>query len=139
MVVRDSSLYIDASTALPPRLPGEIFVGIVRSAVYDPNLDTMLYTVEVTSSGFSYILNCRQMTKFGDAYNYEEWGLRNLTVPSTAQTPTSYAKRVGEVVVVAHLSANPNDGVVLGSLKHPARKSKITDNAVSYVLSLIHI
>lgn len=133
MIVRDSSLYFDSEYALPSKLPGEIFVGIVRSAEYSKTLDCIQYTVEVTSSGVSYILNCRQMTKFGDAYNYEEWGLRNVKVSSPIPKPTSYSGRVGEIVVVAHLGSNPNDGVILGSLKHPARKAATKDNSLSYV------
>jgi hypothetical protein len=113
--------------------PSGVFVGIVKSAEYDSSLDTMFYNVEVTFSGFTYALNCRQMAKFGDVYNYEEWGLRNFKAPSLTKKPVSYKARVGEVVIVAHIGGNANDGIILGSLKHPGRKTKLTEKSIEYV------
>ena len=132
MIIRDSSLHYNITQRSVNQFSGDIAVGIVRSAEYNPDIDTVFYLVEVTHSGVSYVLNCRQMAKFGDVYNYEEWGLRNIHLPTVNKTPTTYANRVGEIVVVANIGGNPNDGVIVGSLRHPARKAKLTENNVAY-------
>lgn len=134
MIIRDSTLHDIPGVSRPNKLDGDIRVGIVREAKFNPNQDTMFYLVEVTHKGLSYILNCRQMTKFGDVYNYEEWGARNVHIPVQGlPKPISYANRVGEVVVVAHLGGSANDGIIIGSMKHPGRKSKIKSNSIQYV------
>jgi hypothetical protein len=134
MIIRDSTLHDIPAISKPNKLDGDVRVGIVREAKYDADQDAIYYLVEVTHKGLSYILNCRQMTKFGDVYNYEEWGARNVNIPVQGlPKPRSYANRVGEVVVVAHLGGSSNDGVIIGSMKHPARKSKITSNSMQYV------
>lgn len=73
------------------------------------------------------------MSKFGDIYNFEEWGFRNVDVKSLVPRPYTYDRRIGEVVVVAHIGGNPYDGLILGTLKHPARKSKLKPNKLEYI------
>lgn len=132
-MIRDSSLYSKTPDRNLNRFYGDISVGIVRDIEYDPNMDIVSYLVEVTHSGVSYLLSCRMMTKFGDVYNYEEFGLRNLNIPKISKTPTTYASRIGEIVVVAHIGGNPNDGVIIGSMRHPGRKLQLTDKSIAYV------
>lgn len=134
MIIRDSTLYTPSSISNTNKMDGEVRVGIIREAKYNTQQDNLFYLVEVTHKGLSYILNCRQMTKFGDVYNYEEWGARNVNIPIQGKPkPRNYSNRVGEVVIVAHLGGSPNDGIILGSMKHPARQSEIKSNSMQYV------
>ena len=91
-----------------------------------------MYLVEVTTHGLTYILNCRSMSRFGDVYNYEEWGRRSIHVPNPTGQQLEYSKKVGEVVLVAHIGGSTSDGVILGSLSHPARTSKLQSDEIAY-------
>lgn len=125
MIIRDSSLYGSPQAESVSMIGADVRVGIVRTAKYDKKYDTITYAVEVQHIGLKYVLNCKVMCKFGDAYNYEEWGMRTWDYKSKDPIPRSYANRVGEVVAVVHINGSPNDGLIIGALKHPAHKTKI--------------
>lgn len=124
MIIRDSSIYGSYTENLTP-IGADVRIGIVRAAKYEAEFDTIVYTVEVQHLGVRYVLNCRTMVKFGDVYNYEEWGLRTWDYKTKDPLPRSYANRVGEIVAVMHINGSPNDGLIVGALRHPAHKSKI--------------
>jgi hypothetical protein len=132
MLVRDSSLYSNGYTQNIKRLNGELKVGITKEVRHDDAFGCLLYLVEVTTHGLTYILNCRLMSRFGDAYNYEEWGRRSIHTPSPVGQKLEYSKKVGEVVLVAHIGGSTSDGVIVGSLSHPARQSKLQPNEIAY-------
>lgn len=124
MIIRDSSIYGSYTENLTS-IGADVRIGIVRTAKYQEEFDSVVYTVEVQHLGVRYILNCRVLTKFGDVYNYEELGLRTWDYKTKDPLPRSYANRVGEIVAVVHINQAPNDGLIIGSLRHPAHKSKI--------------
>ena len=132
MLVRDSSLYFNSEVQNIKRLSGDIKVGITKSVQYDEAFGSVIYLVEVTTHGLTYILNCRLMSRFGDVHNYEEWGRRSIHIPNPTGQKLQYSQKVGEVVLVAHIGGSTSDGVILGSLSHPARKSKLQPNDVVY-------
>lgn len=134
IIVRDSSLYGSKVKSSLQNVYGDIKIGIVRSFEYDSTNDTHFYEVEVTHSSTKYILKCRQMSKFGDVYNFEEWGMRAASKASTNnKKPEMYKERVGEIVIVAHIGGNAFDGIILGTLRHPARKTKIKPDTLEYM------
>ena len=124
MIIRDSSIYGSYTENLTS-IGADVRIGIVRTAKYQEEFDTVVYTVEVQHLGIRYILNCRVLSKFGDVYNYEELGLRTWDYKTKDPLPRSYANRVGEVVAVMHINESPNDGLIIGSIRHPAHKCKI--------------
>jgi len=133
-IVHDSSLYRDSSSYLNIN-SGEMRIGIVISEVLDN--DNYKYLVESYSLGRRIVMKCSLLSRFGDIYNYEEWNPRSspdLGIPKTA-TPDSidFSKRVGDVVVVACLNNVSYDGVILGSLKHPGRKTELKEKEISYM------
>lgn len=132
MITKDSSLWVDSSTTRFNATINNVHVGLVREESYDSNLDMLFYRVEIQSRGLRYFLMCRQMSRFGDVYNYEEWSPRTQSVNTLMPMPGNWSTRVGDVVVVAHLNGSPADGVILGSLRHPGRKTKISSGSMSY-------
>jgi hypothetical protein len=125
MIIRDSSLYGSPQAQSVSVIGADVRIGIVRTAKYDSKYDTTLYAVEVQHIGLKYVLNCKVMSKFGDAYNYEEWGMRTWDYKTKDPIPRSYANRVGEIVAVMHINGSPNEGLIIGAIKHPAHKTKI--------------
>lgn len=132
MITKDSSLWIDPAVTRNNATIDNVHVGLVREENYDPDADIFFYKVEVQSRGLRYFLMCRQMSRFGDIYNYEEWSPRTQNTKTIAPLPPNWSTRVGEVVVVAHLNGAPADGVILGSLRHPGRKPKISSGTMAY-------
>jgi hypothetical protein len=132
MITKDSSLWVDSSvTRFNPTI-NNVHVGLVREENYNSDLDIFFYKVEVQSRGLRYFLECRQMSRFGDIYNYEEWSPRTQNIKTIMPLPGNWATRVGEVVLVAHLNGSPVDGVILGSLRHPGRKTNIKPKNIAY-------
>jgi hypothetical protein len=130
-IVKDSSIYKSKSASLNAGY-GEVRVGIVREENFDSSSSTFYYLVEIQRKGRRSIMSCRRMVRFGDPYNYEEWNLRPNKDIVPVPLPNNYKTRVGEVVVVAPIDGNYADGVILGSLRHPAHKPKIKSGEVGY-------
>jgi hypothetical protein len=130
-ITRDSSLW-KSNKGLINKLQGDVRVGIVRSEEYEPSTDLLFYQVEVLASNRRYYMTCRQMSRFGDVYNYEDWELRTNSFNGTIPSPGNWSTRVGEVVVVAPLDGQSVDGVILGALRHPARKLKTKADNLYY-------
>lgn len=133
MIINDSSLWLDPNVTRQNATINNVHVGLVREENYNTDLDIYFYKVEVQSRGLRYFLECRQMSRFGDIYNYEEWSPRTQNIKTVAPLPANWGTRVGDVVVVAHLNGSPADGVILGSLRHPGRKSKLEKGKISYI------
>lgn len=132
MIIKDSSLWIDPTVTRPNATIDNVHVGLVREENYDSDAGVFFYKVEVQSRGLRYFLMCRQMSRFGDIYNYEEWSPRTQNIKNIAPLPANWSTRVGEVVIVAHLNGAPADGIILGSLRHPGRKPKISSGSMAY-------
>jgi len=114
-----------------------IRVGIVREERQDSNQHTR-YIVEVASGGRQIPVSCVMMTRFGGAYNFEEFRVRPWVRKfPTALLPESsaskYELRSGDVVLVAYLEGQSREGVILGGLNHPARKEKTTPGNIEYI------
>lgn len=132
MIVTDSTLTNGLALSGISPIGTDVRVGIVRSESFDSGLDSIIYAVEVNDHGLTYLLNCIPMVKFGDVFNYEERGFRSWDFESKDPISENLSNRVGEVVLVTHLNKSPSNGVIIGSLRHPARKSKIKEG-ISYI------
>jgi len=108
MIISDSSLYKHPYSVGKSK-ESDIRIGIVRSEIYIKENDTYSYRVDVQTRGRRYTLVCRQMEKFGDTYNYEEWKARTGGPKAPIPSPPVFARMVGEVVVVAHIDGSGDE------------------------------
>jgi hypothetical protein len=133
-IVKDSSIWGNSNAYLEVSNTNEIKIGIVRSQEYVKETDSYIYVVEALGNGRRVMMRCNLMSRFGDVYNYEEWTPRfNLVSTSEGDPePWDYKVRAGEVVLVTMVDGGHMDGVILGSMKHPARKSKLKEGEYSY-------
>lgn len=136
--VRDSSILQDRNAfRVFDEQDCAVRVGIVREerTVQD---GTTRYIVEVASGGRQIPVSCVFLTRFGGAFNFEEYRLRpwvskfpsNLLPPSSAD---KFSLRSGDVVLVAYIEGQAREGVILGGLHHPARKEKTKAGNIEYV------
>lgn len=113
-----------------------IKMGIVRE-VYQATTSEIKYVVEARHKGNVVPIVCSVMTRWGGVQNYEEYGLRTYNgSPTTDQALSSdgsYQTRVGDVVLVACINGNYREGVILGGIRHPGRKSKLTTADIEYL------
>jgi len=130
-IVQDSSIYKSSSATVGTGY-GEIRIGIIREEIYDADSNTFHYLVEIQRKGRRTVMSCRRMVRFGDPYNYEEWNMRPNKDVGKIPLPNNYRTRLGEVVVVAPIDGNYSDGVILGSMRHPAHKPKTISKEISY-------
>lgn len=136
--VRDSSvLQDDRSFKVYDESDSNIRIGIVREERIIGDKSTR-YIVEVVYQGRQIPISCVLLTKWGGAHNYEEYRVRpwQKKFPSGALTPSSastYDLRSGDVVAVAFLDGQSREGVILGGLKHNARKEKTTPGNIEYI------
>jgi hypothetical protein len=113
-----------------------IRTGVVRNYLYDERKDVMYYTVDVFQGSRQFSIACQQLVKFGGPFNYEEFSRSTWTLNDNAAIGGEVFLRPGDIVVVALLNgrvqtADPT-GVIIGSLKHAARKSILKDKNVAY-------
>jgi len=132
-IVNDSSIWLNPESFLTITNCNEVKIGIVRFQEYEEKTDSFFYVVEALGKGRRVMMRCRQMSKFGDIFNYEEWTPRFTDTNTSFTTEAwNYKTRVGEVVIVAMIDGGHTDGVILGSLKHPGRTHKLKAGEYSY-------
>lgn len=137
-IVRDSSLLSDpeAFEEYDSR-DNSINMGIVRKEVIQAD-GTSKYEVEMYSGGNQIPISCTLMTRFGGAYNFEEyrpkaWARDVADDPLPPGSHSSYDLRDGDVVLVALLGGDAREGVIMGSLRHTSRSEKIEPGAIGYI------
>ena len=139
-ITKDSSLLQDADAfSLYDSRDGAVRLGIVREEVEEKD-GTTKYLVEVFMSGNQVPVMCDIMSRFGGAYNYEEyrpkgWARNTVGGLLSPTTASSYTLRDGDSVLVAFLDGKSREGVILGSIRHPARKEKIDKKKQAYISS----
>ena len=130
-IVKDSSIWYNPNFMPPFRC--EIMTGIIREEYYNDATDTFFYRVECLNNGRRMTLSCRPLVRFGDVFNYEEFNLRSrISTQIPEKIPTSNKQRVGETVAVAPIGRTYVEGIILGSLKHPARASNLSEDNIAY-------
>jgi len=114
---------------------GSIHMGVIRGQIDDALPFSLIYIVEAVIGGQKVMIRCRQLSKFGDPFNYEEWSLREDSLKSGARITFGFTSRVGEVVIVAPLDGKYAEGVIIGAIKHPSRAHKLNPkkDGLSYI------
>jgi hypothetical protein len=106
---------------------------MILEKIEDDELDTHRYLVEVIAKSTRFKLFCTQMVRFGSPYNYEQYTyskVENIGLSLLPDIPMNAGLRSGDLVVVAELQAN--EGIILGAMKHPTRKSPVAVDEVAY-------
>ena len=135
--ILDSSLHQSCLTIPPSYRDPYIRTGVVRRQLaYTSNIGetSTRYSVDVNNHGKEIPVTCSIMSRFGGPFNYEEWSDLVWDGGKDKNSASNYIFRAGDVVLVALINGQPNDGVILGCLKHPARKEKIArDKSTAYI------
>ena len=96
------------------------------------------YLVECYVGGNQVPVSCVPLTRFNSPYNFEEIRLKPWLRGSAASgfltpgTASTHNLRDGETVVVAFLDGSAREGVILGSIKHPARATVTEEETLAY-------
>ncbi len=100
-------------------------VGIVLKGMLDDKTSEPKYLVEVRDRNDKITMWCRAASRFGGAYNYEDYTLRGYTSTPLSALADFFAAKAGDFVIVVALGGETREGVILGGLKHPSRKPKL--------------
>jgi hypothetical protein len=139
-IVKDSSLLCNANAFSElDRRYNSIYMGIVRREEVQEDGEVK-YLTEAYVDGIQVMISCQLMTRWGGVYNFEEYKPKSwardvsddLLPPGSSG---SYSVRDGDVVIIAMLGGDARNGVILGSLRHSARKEKIEEDARAYISS----
>jgi len=132
-IIKDSSIWKTPISNLKEKEINRVDIGTVINERYSKELDSIIYSVEVYSGQRRSVVECIQMVKNGDIYNYEEIKLRYQLNRNNKNTNMSMKTRFGEMVLVTYVSGIGSFGVIIGSIKHSARKSKLISKDIAYV------
>lgn len=113
-------------------IDSSIHIGMVHEELPAGNTGETLYVVMVTLNGQDVPITCTRMSRFGGAHNYEEYALRGYNDSLSTGLNTNYSQRPGDVVIVAFLNGNAEQGVILGGVRHSSRPQSIEDGKPAY-------
>lgn len=124
--VKDSSIWhdMDALSASTKKDP-YVRIGIIIKGMVDESTKEPKYLVEVRDKNDKITMWCRVASRFGGAYNYEDYTLRGYTPSPLSELADFFAAKAGDFVICVPLNGETREGVILGGLKHPSRSSKL--------------
>lgn len=129
-IVRDSSIYQDQkSNERVSYRDSLIRAGIVRQEFLSKQGEEKpetKYIVDVIEPGGQYPVLCRRMYSFGGVFNYEEFTRQTYDEKSDGTGKGAFRTRPGDTVLIAYIGGDDKEGVIIGSLKHPARTETLT-------------
>jgi hypothetical protein len=125
-IVKDSSIWKNSEDYYYYETPDcQIRVGVVLYSLNDDFNNELRYIVEVYRQNRVVNANCRMLRRFSGAYNYEDYTYRGYNRDDTKLEEVQFSLKPGDTVVVALLNGQGRDGVILGGLSHPGRKTQI--------------
>lgn len=134
--VKDSSLWqMPEAKARINYKDNTIRAGIVRQEIFDKRKDEeeTKYIVDVIEPGGGYSVVCRRMVNFGGPFNYEEYTRQTYNEKTDGSGKGAFRTRPGDHVLMVYISGDDKEGVIIGSLRHPSRKERLSpDNKVAY-------
>lgn len=125
-IVKDSTVWRSSSTfeAVAHKDP-YIRLGIVKKVYRDEVTADLRFLVEMRDRNDAIEVNCRLMRKYGGVYNYEDVVLHGYKFDDKPDPVKDFEAKAGDVVLIALLNGEAREGIILGGITHPARKSKI--------------
>lgn len=100
-------------------------LGIIKKVYRDEDTSDLRYLVGMRNQNDEIEVNCRLLRKFGGVYNYEDVVLHGYKFDDKPDPVQAFDAKAGDVVLVALLNGEAREGVVIGGITHPARKSTI--------------
>ncbi len=119
--VLDSSIWGSKGSALSKH-ETRLFMGVVLEVLNDSN-NGLRYLVQIYYKSDRFTVACRQMRAAGGIYNYEDNVLRGYNHKGASNNQGDIAALAGDLVLVGFIGGVGTEGVILGGLTHPARKS----------------
>lgn len=135
-IVKDSSIWYDSDhhEAVHKKDP-YVRIGIVRDVQRDKNTTDIRYLVEVRDRNSPVEMNCRVIRQFGGVYNYQDSVMSGYKFDDKPDPTSDFTAKAGDTVLVVALNGQSRDGIILGCIMHPARKSTIPVNKGPYYQS----
>lgn len=125
-IVKDSSIWHNNNNfSAVERKDPYLRIGIVKKVYIDKLTTDLRYLVEMRDRNDAIELNCRLLRKFGGVFNYEEVIFHGYKFDDKPDPVQAFDAKAGDVVLVGLLNGEAREGIILGSLSHPARKSKM--------------
>jgi len=118
-IIKDSSLWQTAGSYMSADYA--IRIGIVREHVFIEETQDTRYVVEVWKNNRIYAMTCIRTARFGGVYNYEEYNLCGFDPGEDNVSLGNYTVVPGDMVIVAASGGSSREGIILGSINHPAR------------------
>lgn len=100
-------------------------LGIVKKVFRDEDTSDLRYLVGMRDQNDEIEVNCRLLRKFGGVYNYEDVVLHGYKIDDKPDAVQAFDAKAGDVVLVALLNGEAREGIIMGGVTHPARKSTI--------------
>lgn len=124
--IKDSSVWFDPDTmTVSNKKDPFVRIGVVLKGALDEDTQEPKYLVEVRDRSDKITMWCRVAFRLGGTYNYEDYTLRGYTTSPLNDLADKFAAKAGDFVIVVALAGETREGVILGGLKHPSRKSKL--------------
>lgn len=125
-IVKDSSLWKNPETQdVVFRRDSSVKIGIVKRVYANPQTNEVRYLTEIVDKNNKILLNCSMLRKWGGIYNYEDAIYRDYKFDDSTGDPGSYATKAGDTVLVVFLNGHSREGIILGGITHPGRKSQL--------------
>lgn len=125
-IVKDSSVWQNTNDfSAFTKKDLSIRIGIVKRVYRDAQTGDLRYLAEMRDTNDGIELNCRLMRKFGGVFNYEDTVLHGYKIDDKPDPTQDFQAKAGDVVLIALLNGQAREGIILGSLTHPARTSTI--------------
>lgn len=102
-----------------------IRVGIIKKTMYSKERNELRYLVEILDRNDRIEVNALATYQFGGVFNYEEVVGRGYTFDDKPDKTLAYEAKAGDTVLVAFLNGEAREAVIIGYIKHPARKSNL--------------
>lgn len=122
--VKDSSIwYKPSNLSLIKNADNRLYIGIVRSAFNDKESGELRYLVEVRYKNDIILTNCRMLRRFGGVYNFEDYISQGYNFNEDQNNTNGTHAKAGDIVLVGQFGGQGREGVILGGLSHPARRT----------------
>lgn len=122
--VKDSSIWMQSATLdVITRQDNALCIGVVREVRNVKDTNELRYMVEVYQKTDTMIIPCRMMRQFGGVFNYEDYVMQGYNYNAKNNNQNGTLALAGDVVLVGKIGGNGREGIILGSMTHPARKS----------------
>jgi len=125
-IIKDSSIWYDSEqhAAIHKKDP-YVRIGVVKDARRDVSTGDIRYLVEVRDRNDAIEMNCRMVRQFGGVYNYQDVVTSGYKFDDKPDPVLDFTAKAGDAVLVVALNGQSREGIILGGITHPARKSTI--------------